>query len=68
MEPGSAAHVHSEAHHGVRHGPPAHRDEHAGHDRHAGHSVGMFRTRFWVALILTIPTVVGGHMLTSVTG
>jgi P-type Cu2+ transporter len=30
--------------------------EHAkGHDRHAGHSVEMFRTRFWVCLALTIP-------------
>jgi Cu2+-exporting ATPase len=28
----------------------------------------MFRTRFWVALVLTVPTVVWGHMLTSVTG
>jgi Cu2+-exporting ATPase len=26
-----------------------------GHDRHAGHSVEMFRTRFWVCLALTIP-------------
>jgi Cu2+-exporting ATPase len=42
--------------------------EHAAHDRHAGHSVEMFRTRFWIALVLTIPTVVWGHMLTSVTG
>jgi Cu2+-exporting ATPase len=30
--------------------------EHAqGHDRHAGHSVEMFRIRFWVCLALTIP-------------
>jgi P-type Cu2+ transporter len=30
--------------------------EHAqGHDRHAGHSVEMFRTRFWVCLALTVP-------------
>ena len=28
----------------------------------------MFRTRFWIALLLTLPTVVWGHMLTSVTG
>jgi P-type Cu2+ transporter len=28
---------------------------HGGHDRHAGHSVEMFRTRFWVCLVLTIP-------------
>ncbi|HEY6005458.1 MAG TPA: heavy metal translocating P-type ATPase, partial [Anaeromyxobacter sp.] len=61
---------HAEAGHaeGAAHGPPAHRDAHAGHDRHAGHSVGMFRRRFWVALVLTIPTVVWGHMLASATG
>jgi Cu2+-exporting ATPase len=28
----------------------------------------MFRTRFWVALALTVPIVVWGHMLPSVTG
>ncbi|MFY3742557.1 heavy metal translocating P-type ATPase [Anaeromyxobacter sp. Red801] len=28
----------------------------------------MFRTRFWVALALTVPTVVWGHMLPSATG
>jgi len=61
------------------HGPPEperhpavgfHRKEgeHAGHGRHAGHSVAMFRTRFWVSLVLTIPTVLWGHMLASVTG
>jgi P-type Cu2+ transporter len=38
------------------------------HDRHAGHSVEMFRTRFWIALALTAPTVLWGHMLASATG
>src|ERR1700694_1931533 len=42
-------------------GPGAH--EHAGHDRHAGHSVEMFRRKFWLTLVLTIPTLVWGHML-----
>lgn len=32
--------------------------EHAGHDKHAGHSVAMFRDRFWLALLLTVPTLV----------
>ncbi|HYK95013.1 MAG TPA: heavy metal translocating P-type ATPase [Candidatus Dormibacteraeota bacterium] len=27
------------------------------HDRHAGHSVAMFRDRFWLSLVLTIPVV-----------
>jgi Cu2+-exporting ATPase len=38
-------------------------DAHAGHDTHAGHSVAMFRDRFWISLLLTIPTLVWGHML-----
>src|SRR5690625_5125918 len=28
---------------------------HGAHDKHAGHSPEMFRDRFWVALILTVP-------------
>jgi P-type Cu2+ transporter len=28
-----------------------------GHDRHAGHSVAMFRDRFWLSLALTVPVV-----------
>ena len=36
---------------------------HAGHDMHAGHSVAMFRDKFWISLLLTIPTLVWGHML-----
>src|SRR5262245_2350912 len=32
--------------------------EHRGPDRHAGHSVAMFRSRFWWSLLLTIPTLV----------
>jgi P-type Cu2+ transporter len=30
----------------------------AAHDRHAGHSVAMFRDRFWLSLLLTIPVIV----------
>jgi Cu2+-exporting ATPase len=30
---------------------------HASHDRHAGHSVAMFRDKFWLSLALTIPVV-----------
>jgi Cu2+-exporting ATPase len=32
-------------------------DVHGSHDRHAGHSVGMFRDKFWLSLALTIPVV-----------
>ena len=31
---------------------------HANHDRHAGHSVAMFREKFWMSLALTVPVVV----------
>ncbi len=65
---GRGEHGHPERRDHAMHGGPARGGEHAAHDRHAGHSVEMFRTRFWIALMLTIPTVVWGHMLTSVTG
>jgi len=38
------------------------------HGRHAGHSVGMFRDRFWLSLLLTVPTLVWGHMLPGLLG
>src|SRR5258707_11100198 len=31
---------------------------HQGNDRHAGHSVAMFREKFWLSFALTIPTVI----------
>ena len=76
--PDAAAHEHS-AH--VGHAAPAHphasapaheehagHDKHAGHDEHAGHSVAMFRNRFWISLLLTIPTLVWGEMIPHVLG
>ena len=30
---------------------------HGNHDRHAGHSVAMFRDKFWLSLALTVPVV-----------
>src|SRR5215472_3982203 len=44
-------------------GVQARRAEHAGHDMHADHSVAMFRRKFWVSLVLTLPTLIWGHML-----
>jgi P-type Cu2+ transporter len=32
-------------------------DMHGSHDRHAGHSVAMFRDKFWLSFALTIPAV-----------
>ena len=35
-----------------------HETAHVGHDKHAGHDPEMFRQRFWISLLLTIPLVV----------
>jgi P-type Cu2+ transporter len=32
-------------------------EPHGSHDRHAGHSVAMFRDKFWLTLALTVPVV-----------
>jgi Cu2+-exporting ATPase len=36
---------------------------HEGHDKHAGHSVAMFRDRFWLSVLLTIPVLVWSEMV-----
>jgi Cu2+-exporting ATPase len=38
-------------------------DEHAGHDKHAGHDPEMFRRRFWLSFLLTVPLVVTSEMV-----
>jgi Cu2+-exporting ATPase len=43
---------HNEAHH-----------THNEHDKHEGHSVAMFRDKFWLSLILTVPVVVYSEMI-----
>ncbi|HEY1036054.1 MAG TPA: heavy metal translocating P-type ATPase [Pseudoxanthomonas sp.] len=35
----------------------------AGHDKHAGHSVAGFRDKFWLTLLLTIPTLIWSGMI-----
>ena len=60
-EPGYPEHPEVHAHHDGANG-------HGAHDRHAGHSVAMFRDRFWASLALTIPTLVWGHMLPEAFG
>ena len=56
------------------HGAHAHHDGgethggHGAHDKHAGHSVAMFRDKFWISLLLTVPTLVWGHMLQGAFG
>jgi P-type Cu2+ transporter len=39
-------------------GHAAHEGHDRGHDAHAGHSEAMFRDRFWLSLVLTVPAVV----------
>jgi Cu2+-exporting ATPase len=59
---------HAEEH--ARH-PDAHdtHDAHAGHgghgahDKHAGHSVAMFRDRFWLSVLLTVPILFWSEMV-----
>ncbi|WP_442914291.1 heavy metal translocating P-type ATPase [Kribbella sp. NBC_01245] len=36
---------------------------HAGHDKHAGHDPEMFRRKFWLSLLLTLPIVATSHMV-----
>ena len=36
---------------------------HQGHDQHAGHSVAMFRDKFWWSVVLTVPTLVWSPMI-----
>jgi P-type Cu2+ transporter len=37
--------------------------EHQNHDKHAGHSPDMFKSKFWISLLLTIPTVLYSSMV-----
>jgi Cu2+-exporting ATPase len=39
------------------HDPHSGHDAHGGHDAHAGHSPEMFRDRFWLSFVLTLPVV-----------
>ena len=36
-------------------------DDHTAHDKHAGHNPNMFKQKFWLSLLLTIPTLVFSH-------
>lgn len=50
----------------AEHHVPGH-EEH-GPGRHAGHSINMFRDRFWVSLILTVPVVFYSELVQRVFG
>lgn len=51
-------HSHHEHHH-----EHSRHDSHDAHDTHAGHNPDMFKQKFWVSLLLTIPTVVFSPMI-----
>ena len=60
---GSAGHTH--------HGPPSvPDDEHVvhSHGQHAGHSVAMFKNRFWLTLALAVPVVLFSPMFGNLLG
>ncbi len=40
--------------------------EHKGHDKHAGHSTGMFLRKFWVSLVLTVPVVLYADVVETI--
>src|SRR5262245_46822856 len=51
-------HAHHHAHpQPGQHGGHTMPESHGSHDRHAGHSVAMFRDKFWLSFALTIPVV-----------
>ncbi|MDQ3955859.1 MAG: copper-translocating P-type ATPase [Actinomycetota bacterium] len=59
------------AHTGHRAGDPdpeTHGRGHNGHDKHAGHDPAMFRDRFWLTLVLTIPVVYFSRMFQDLLG
>ena len=47
-----------------------HHDDHHvhGHGEHAGHSVAMFRSRFWWSLLLSVPVVIFSPMVADLLG
>lgn len=55
----------------ANHNVHASHDAHVGHDshdRHAGHSPEMFRQKFWLSLLLTIPVVVWSQHIQDLLG
>ena len=55
--PSAESGIHSKAEEG------SHDVHGGGHDKHAGHSVAMFRDRFWLSLALTFPVVFFSEMI-----
>ncbi len=57
-EQGSNAHANEKTHEAAAEKSGHHKHgNHSGHDKHEGHSPEMFRDKFWLSFILTIPAV-----------
>jgi Cu2+-exporting ATPase len=56
---------HHSADHAGHHAPDAGTAHggHQGHDKHAGHDPEVFRRKFWLSLVLTVPVVITSHMV-----
>ncbi len=67
-EPTSALDADEHEHHGqVTQHADADHEVHS-HGEHAGHSTAMFKNRFWVSLVLTVPVVLFSHMFATIVG
>jgi len=73
-QPGQGHSPHGQHHHSGASGEHPERlegvthDSHAGHERHAGHSPAMFRQKFWLSLLLTIPVVIWAEHIQALLG
>ena len=47
----------------MEHSHHQHHPDHQEHDKHAGHSVAMFKDKFWLSLLLTLPVLVYSDMI-----
>jgi len=57
---------HEHHHDMAEHGHVSHDNhEHMDHDKHAGHNPDMFKQKFWLSLLLTIPTLIFSHTVQS---
>ncbi len=64
----TAHHKHANHGHAEHAMPAAEAHDPRAHDKHAGHSVAMFRDKFWITFLLTLPTLVWGHMAQNLLG
>ncbi|MDP1570629.1 MAG: copper-translocating P-type ATPase [Vicinamibacterales bacterium] len=66
------AHADADTHaghgHPGQHDPPHGGTAHTQHDAHAGHSPDMFRDKFWLSLILTVPVVIWSAHVQEILG